>query len=155
MKGFLLGFLLGILLLLGVIWHYSRKHDHVALVRRDIKSAASDLREYVAEKIGTNNLTGDEIREELIKTGKVVRRKAEELGASIADATADPRRTAVIKAKLLADQSLASLNISVSCNNGEVTLAGTATSTENIRKAIKTTLEVEGVKRVISTIRVK
>jgi hypothetical protein len=155
MKGFLLGLFVGIALLLWAIWHFSAKHEHVALVKRDLQSAAVQAKDYVVEKSGITNLTREAITDELIKTGQVVRRKAGELGTQIADATADPRKTATIKAKLLADQSLASLNISVHTRNGEVTLSGTATSADNISKAIKIALAVDGVTKVISTLKVK
>ena len=155
MKRFLFGILVGAVIVLGLIWHYSHSHDHVELIRRDLTHAAQNATQYVEEKLGTTNLSRQEILDELQKTGRVVRRKAEDLGHSIAEATADPRTVAVIKAKLLADQNLASLNISVACNQGNVTLSGTATSPENIKKAVKLALEVDGVNQVTSTLKVK
>ena len=45
----------------------------------------------------------DDIGKEVAETGNVVRRRARDLGSAVADATADARISAAIKAKLAAD----------------------------------------------------
>jgi hyperosmotically inducible protein len=69
-------------------------------------------------------------------TGQVIREKAREAGAAVADATANARTTAAIKAKLLKEESLASLKIDVDTTDGVVTLSGTVASYDDIAKAV-------------------
>jgi hyperosmotically inducible protein len=84
----------------------------------------------------------------------VVRRKAQEAGAAIADATADARVTAAIKAKMVANRDLSALRISVNTTAGVVTLAGTVNSPEDIGKAMLVAMETDGVTQVVSTLQV-
>jgi hypothetical protein len=95
------------------------------------------------------------IKEELAKTGRVVREKARKAGEAIADATADARTTAVIKTKLLKASSLSALKIDVDTTDGLVTLSGTVSAHEEIAQAVKLALETEGVHKVVSTLQVK
>ena len=76
------------------------------------------------------------IQEEMARTGEVVRRRARELGAVVADAAADTRITTEIKAALLRDPDLSAWNVSVSTTDGRVTLFGDVTSTAQIGRAI-------------------
>ena len=78
-----------------------------------------------------------------------------EAGHAIADATADARITAAIKAKLVASRDLSALNISVNTTAGVVTLSGHVSSPENISKAMLLAMETDGVREVISTLQVK
>jgi osmotically-inducible protein OsmY len=95
------------------------------------------------------------IKEELAKTGRVVREKARKAGEAIADATADARTTAAIKTKLLKASSLSALKIDVDTTDGLVTLSGTVSAHEEIAQAVKLALETEGVHKVVSTLQVK
>lgn len=155
MKAFFTGLLFGVILLGGGLWYYSETHPHSRSVTDDVKNAARDTRDFVADKIQSLNISTDSIKEEMSRFGQVVRNKAKEAGKVIADETADARITATIKAKLLADQNLSSLKISVSTTDGRVTLSGTASSPENIRKAIQLAWDTDGVKEVDSTLQVK
>ena len=101
------------------------------------------------------SLSGPQIREELERSGKVVRKKAQEVGEVIADATADARTTAAIKGKLVKDPNLSALRISVNTTQGVVTLSGTVASTDEISQAMKLALETDGVREAISTLQVK
>ena len=94
-------------------------------------------------------------QDERAKTGTVIRRKAQDAGKALADATADARITAAIKGKLVASKELSALDISVNTTSGTVTLSGTVTSTENISKAMALAMETDGVNQVISTLQVK
>jgi hyperosmotically inducible protein len=101
------------------------------------------------------DLKPQDVKDELARTGQVVRRKAKEAGQAIADATADARITAAIKGKLVASRDLSALNISVNTTSGVVTLSGTAPSAEAISKAMLLAMETDGVKEVVSTLQVK
>ena len=154
MKKFLAGFILGIFAAFGVMWYYGDR-ARAQKVTEDVKGAAVQTKHYVQDKIDSWNLTPENIKDELARTGQVVRKKVQTLGNTISDATADARTTATIKAKLLADPGLSALNISVSTTSGTVTLSGTASSPENIAKAIKVAMSVDGVREVVSTLQIK
>ncbi|MFN7139684.1 MAG: BON domain-containing protein [Limisphaerales bacterium] len=113
----------------------------------------NDLRNRVSRSI--TNMDTAEIREELERTGKVVRRRAEEAGTVIRDVAADTKITAEIKGRYALDRQLSALRISVNTTDGIVTLSGAATSAEEIQRAMSIALETDGVREVVSTIQVK
>jgi len=155
MKKFIIGLFLGAISLIVAIYYYSDKNRHAERAREDLKGAATQTRQLVEEKLGASNLTTDNIKDELARTGQVVRQKAHDAGAALQDAATDARITASIKTKLVRDASLSSLSISVSTAQGTVTLSGTTSSVENIRQAMQLALDTDGVQKVISTIQLK
>ena len=98
---------------------------------------------------------GGKIRDELTRTGKVIREKAKKAGDAIADATSNARITAVIKSKLVHDSGLAAFKIDVDTTDGVVTLSGNVSSPEEIAKAMELVLATEGVHKVVSTLQDK
>ncbi|EEF58763.1 BON domain-containing protein [Pedosphaera parvula] len=157
MKNFLLGSFFALILVGVAIWYYAdvRKNPDAERAKSQIQSTASDVKNSVQSKLDSWNLHPETIKEELARTGKVVRQKTGEVSEQIADASADARITAAIKAKLVADRDLSALGISVNTTAGVVTLSGTVSSTENIQKAILLTMDTQGVKKVESTLQVK
>lgn len=113
-----------------------------------ISDSASDLRDKM-------DLDTDHIKDELARTGKVIRKKAEQAGTAVADATSDARITGEIKGKFALESDLSALKISVNTTDGVVTLSGSASSAEAIKKAMKLALDVNGVTQVVSTLQVK
>ncbi len=101
------------------------------------------------------DLDSNKIKDELARTGKVIRKKAEQAGSAISDATADARITTAIKGKLALESDISSLKISVNTTGGVVTLSGTVFSHEAIQKAMQLALAVDGVTQVISSLQVK
>jgi hyperosmotically inducible protein len=118
-----------------------------------ISESAGNIRDKLNEKIP--DIDTEQIKDELARTGRVVQRKAQEAGAKIADVSADARITAAIKGKLAVDPNLSALKISVNTTQGVVTLAGTASSHEDIKRAMRLALEVDGATEVVSTLQVK
>ncbi|HZV34825.1 MAG TPA: BON domain-containing protein [Verrucomicrobiae bacterium] len=155
MKNFIVFIFVVIVIAVVAIWFYSGSNPHAEKARQDITGAASQTKQFVQDKIGTSNLTLDDIKNEMSKTGQVIREKAQKAGEAISDATADARITAAIKAKLVRDPDLSAIKISVSTSDGVVTLSGSASSPENIRKAIQLALDTDGVHKVVSTLQVK
>jgi hypothetical protein len=100
-------------------------------------------------------LDRDKIREELERTGQVIREKARAAGAAVADATANARTTATIKTKFIREPSLSAFNINVDTTDGVVTLSGKVNSAEEVAKATSLALETEGVHKVVSTLQIK
>lgn len=155
MKKFMAGLLIGCIITVAAIWYYSDKNSHAHQAKEDLQNAATQTKEFVRDKLDSLNLTPDNIKDELARTGQVVRRKAESVGNSIADATADARITTTIKAKMVADPDLSALSISVGTTAGRVTLSGTVSSPEKIAKAMQLAMGVDGVHEVVSTLQVK
>ncbi len=118
-----------------------------------IKDGAQSAGSVIADQ--WHKLSNSDITNELASTGRVIREKAHAAGQAIADATADARITAAIKAKLVGDSGLASLSISVNTTEGVVTLSGAAPAAEQINRAISIAMDVEGVIKVISTLQIK
>jgi hyperosmotically inducible periplasmic protein len=120
-----------------------------------IESSAKSARDMLQEKLKMLDLRSEDIKDDLARTGQVVRRKAREVGRAIADNTADARTTTAIKGKLLANRDLSATSISVNTTSGVVTLSGSVSSPEDIGKAILLAMETDGVREVISTLQVK
>jgi osmotically-inducible protein OsmY len=156
MKTFIV-LLLGITLGAAAVWFYStyRNDPRMQSAEQKVENAAKSTRDAAQEKIRVLHLRPEDIKDELARTGQVVRREAREAGHAIADATADARVTGAIKAKLIASRDLSALNISVNTTAGVVTLSGFVTSSEHISKAILLAMETDGVREVVSTLQVK
>src|SRR5687768_9434939 len=99
-----------------------------------VSEGAGNLKDKVNETF--NDLDTEEIESELKRTARVIRKKAEQAGAAIKDATADARITTEIKGRYAVEKDLSALRISVNTTDGIVTLAGTASSTEEIKRAM-------------------
>ena len=63
--------------------------------------------------------------------------------------------TATIKTKLVGEYRCSAAHINVDTTDGLVTLSGTATSAEEIAKAVRVALDTDGVHKVVSTLQVK
>jgi osmotically-inducible protein OsmY len=139
------------------VWLYTTKQGKstARATGEHLESATKSARDAIQDKLHVLDLRSDDIKDELAKTGTVVRRKAREAGQAIADATADARTTTAIKTKLLANRELSALSISVNTTGGVVTLSGTVSSTEDISKAMLLAMETDGVHEVVSTLQVK
>jgi hypothetical protein len=147
---YVLTFTLGALVGICGIWYFAQVQQHKS-VPTLAHEAAADTNLPPAKPA----IDGDKIKEEMAHTGQVIREKAREAGAAVADATANARTTAAIKAKLLKEESLASLKIDVDTTDGVVTLSGTVASYDDIAKAVNIAMDTDGVHRVVSTLQVK
>jgi len=152
-----LALIIGILIGGAGLWYLSthQTNPQVQAATGQIENAAKSARDTIEDKLRALDLRTNDIKEELARSGQVIRRKAGEAGKAIADATADARITAAIKGKLLTSRDLSALSISVNTTDGVVTLSGTVPSTEAISKAMLLAMETEGVREVISTLQVK
>ncbi len=146
MRDFFIGLIVGAFLTAGTGWYFTvaRKNPRVVHVW-----------DAVDAKMTAWHLRGDDIKDELSRTGKVLRRQASEFGVAVANATSDAAITAKIKAKYAIDRDLSAFGISVNTTDGRVTLAGNVTSHQQIGKAMLIALETDGVREVNSTLQVK
>jgi hypothetical protein len=146
MRKFFIGFLAGVFLTAGTGWYF-------VVGRSDPRVAhAWDV---VDAELTAWHLRGSDIRDELGRTGKVLRRQATDFGAAVASSSSDTAITAKIKAKYAIERDLSVFGISVNTTDGRVTLAGNVTSHEQIGKAMLIALETDGVREVNSTLQVK
>ncbi len=153
MKKTVISFLIGAVVGGAGYW-YIDSHRAQALQAKDkIVDTAEAAANSIKEKVG--DIKADVIRQELAKSGVYVAEKAKQAGAAVADATADARITASIKAKLVAEPGLSALRIGVDTTGGLVTLSGTVNSYEDIARAVRLAMETDGVHKVVSTLQVK
>jgi osmotically-inducible protein OsmY len=166
MRTFLNGLILGLILGATGYWfiqNKARAHPEAeqraeaaaAQAQTSAGETAHHLSEALKAKLETLDLRSEQVKDELARTGKIVRRKARDLGDAVADATADARIVAAIKAKYAAAPDLSVWKISVSSDQGRVTLSGTVSAEDDIGEAVALALEVDGVRDVTSTLAVK
>jgi hypothetical protein len=153
----LFALVLGMAVGAGAAWFYlsSCGQPGLASPSRQLEHAARSAGDMVEEQLRAFNLSPAIITNELARTGRVLRQKAAAAGQAVADATADARITAAIKAKLLQHPDLSAWSISVNTTAGTVTLSGFVSSAENIGKAVLVAIETDGVREVISTLQVQ
>ena len=149
--------LIGIAVGASAVWFYSTKQGQSAVhtTGDQIESSAKAARDLIQEKLKMLDLRSEDIKDDLARTGQVVRRKAREVSQAIADSTADARTTGAIKGKLLDNRDLSAMSISVNTTSGVVTLSGSVSSPEDIGKAVLLAMETDGVREVISSMQVK
>lgn len=168
MKTFIIGLLFGVIIGIGVFWYLNagqssptvqqteqRVNAQVEKAHEAAQAAGEQARQTLKAKLEALELRAEDIQEELTEHGRVVRRKARDIGEVAVDAAHDTHITAKIKAKLAADRDLSALSISVSTTAGLVTLSGSVASPEHIGKAMALALETKGVREVVSTIQVE
>jgi osmotically-inducible protein OsmY len=166
MRGFFNGLVIGIIL--GAVGYWfvqtkSRQHPEAEqryqAAAEQAQTSASETAGHLSDafkaKLEALDLRSDQIKDELTRTGKVVRRKAHDIGEEVADASADARIVTAIKAKYTVDSDLSVWKISVSCTQGHVTLSGTVSTPDDIGRAMALALDTDGVRDVISTLQVK
>ncbi len=118
---------------------------------RDAAISATDA---ISDKLSDWRLSSSDIKEDLAKSGEVVRTKAKAAGHSIAAASSNSRIVAVVKAKYTLDKELHARDIEVSCDAGNVTLRGTVVNEALIGKAVALALDTDGVIQVKSLLTV-
>jgi osmotically-inducible protein OsmY len=148
----LISFILGVVVGVVAHWVFAQPRSQVTLAdaREEARQATTNVGQALKETFDPTA-----IKDELAKTGRVIREKARQAGDTIADATANARTTAAIKAKLVQDTGLSAFKIDVDTTSGVVTLSGSVASHEEIARAMKLALETEGVNKVISTLQVQ
>jgi osmotically-inducible protein OsmY len=147
-------FLLGLGTGVGAYWYLQQDAGKAQLAQAKSQVATNAHKVATAIRDTLSDWSVEGIREEMARSSMVVREKAKAAGHSIADATANARVTAAIKAKLVAEPGLPAFSINVDTTDGLVTLSGKVSSHDQIAKAVKLALETDGVHKVISTLQI-
>ncbi|MDH4324473.1 MAG: BON domain-containing protein [Betaproteobacteria bacterium] len=168
MKNVLIALLIGIIVGVVGTWYFQQERESATAVkeaekrageaatkaREALGQAAAGVKDAFAAKLEALELRAQDVRDDLARSGRVVRRAAREAGEGVADAARDAAITAEIKGKLAADPVLSARAIDVDTVGGRVTLSGTAPSHEAIGRATLLALETRGVREVVSTLQV-
>ena len=135
-------------------WYFQQEAGKKQLeqARAQVVSNAQMMATTIKDKF--NELSVEDIKEEMARTSMIVREKAKSAGQSIAGATANARITASIKTKLISEPGLSAFAINVDTTDGLVSLSGKVDSYDHVARAVKLALETEGVHKVISTLQV-
>src|SRR6187401_1829168 len=96
----------GVVIGAGAVWYLTTKDSQPKGPGDHFEGAAKSARDTIEEKMRALDLKPDQIKDDLDRTGKVIRRKAHEAGEAFSDATADARITGAIKGKLFANKDL-------------------------------------------------
>jgi osmotically-inducible protein OsmY len=166
MRAFFNGLVLGIVFGVLAYWYVQKKAaEHPEAQQRyeqaatqtasNVTTTAHSMSDALRAKLDTLDLNSDQIKDELSRTGQVIRRKAQDIGDAAADAASDARALTEIKTRHAKDPTLSVWKISVSCSQGHVKLSGTVKSPDDIGKAIALALDADGVRDVTSTIQVQ
>lgn len=166
MRGFSNGLIVGIILGAVGFWFIQKKarehpeaQEHyeqsASKAGTAMSEAAANMSDALKAKLDTLDLNTDKVKDELARTGQIVRRKATDLGDKTADIASDARAVTEIKAKFAKDSTLSVWKISVACDQGHVALSGTVSSLEDVGKAVALALDADGVREVTSTLQVK
>ena len=166
MRAFFNGLVLGIIVGALAYWYLQKKAgEHPEAQQRyeqaasqtasNASAAAHSMSDALRAKLDTLDLNGDQIKDELARTGQVVRRKAHDIGEAAVTGASDAAAVTEIKANYAVDPSLSVWKISVSCSQGHVKLSGTVKSPHDIGKAVALALEADGVRDVTSTLQVQ
>src|SRR5580692_2657818 len=166
MRAFFNGLVLGIVFGVLAYWYVQKKAaEHPEAQQRyeqaatqtasNVTTTAHSMSDALRAKLDTLDLNSDQIKDELGRTGQVIRRKAQDIGDAAADAASDARAITEIKAKYAEDKTLSAWDISVSCTQGHVKLSGTVSSPDDTGRAMAIALDADGVRDATSTLVVK
>ena len=156
MKAFL-ALLLGVAIGAVAVWYFmgTANDEKLKAAHDQLGNQARLAGDALQEQLRSLHLSAEDIKNELERTGRVIRENAQKAGRAISDASADARVTAAIKAKLVRDPELSAWNISVATTDGIVTISGSVSTPEQVGKAMLLALETNGARQVISTLQVK
>lgn len=153
---FLFRLLLLVLVAIAVVWFLREPVlDRFGRdTRASAREAAGEAGRRAREGLSDLDLSTERIKEELSRTGRVVRRKADQAMRSIEEGTRDTRTTAKIEARYALDPELKAREIDVETRDGRVTLRGRVGTPEDVARAIRMAMEEETVSEVTSDLQV-
>ena len=144
MKKYLITFFLGLLVGSGGYWAF--RDGPLATKLREqptVAKAVGAMEQRLLER------SANEVKEEMQKNGSVVMTKPN------AKPIADDLLKDLVKAQLAADPLTSKANIKTSVEMGKVELTGTASSYEQVTRALRLVMESDAVNTVVSKIEVK
>ena len=147
--------IIGAALGVAAYWYFTdgQRLPRIQDAQQSVVRGAVRMGETIRDKV--SEIRVEDIAEELARTDRVVRRKAQQAAAIFTGDEGDARLTAELKAKLAADPRLAPRNIQVAVKEGRVTLSGAVESHEEIARAMQVALDVEGVREVVAELQLR
>lgn len=152
---YLIILVLGVALGAGAYWYFTEGRRDVRVREAEQRAGESveALGQAIKQKVSEIDVSA--VRDELARTGRVIRRKAQEATAAFKDDGSDARVTSALRAKFSAEPSLAAREINIAFRSGQATLSGGVASHEEIARAMQLAFEVDGVREVISELQVR
>ena len=143
MKKNLIIFIVGVVIGTGGYWTF-----------RDGPLATKLKENRFVQKVGEaiDDRSTSKLKEEMEKQGKIVMSKP---AASTIAPLDDGKLSDLVKAKIAAEPMLSDASIKQDVKSGEVSLSGSATSYEQVARAMRLALECGATKTVVSTIQIK
>jgi hypothetical protein len=162
---FLLRLLLVVVVLVALLWVFRgsvlgpgyRDARATAEVREGAREAGESLRvagDRVRDELADVDFDTARIADELKQAGRVVRRKAVQVGRGLEEATRDGRTTARIEARYALDPTLKTRRIDVDTEDGRVTIRGQVETPDEVARAMRMALEEENVSEVTAALQV-
>jgi hypothetical protein len=143
MKKYLITFIIGVVVGSGSYW--TLRDGPLATHVRE-----SSMVQMVGDKL--DERVTNRLKEEMANQGKIVMNKPAEARVQPLE---DGRLSDLVKAKIGAEPDVSDADIKVDVKSGEVSLRGTATSYDQIARAMRLALECNATKTVVSTIQIK
>ncbi|HEY6168626.1 MAG TPA: BON domain-containing protein [Verrucomicrobiae bacterium] len=147
--------LIGVAVGVGGYWYFTegQRDRRIQDAQHEVTRSATQMGEAIRDKV--SEISVEDIKEELARTGRVIRQKAQQAVAAFKGDESEARLTNDVKAKLAADPRLAPRNIQVTVKEGRVTLTGSVESHEEIARAMQLALSAEGVREVVAELQLR
>jgi osmotically-inducible protein OsmY len=155
MLRYLIVLLLGAVLGVAVYWYAfeGRRDPRVREAEEEVARSMSKMGEAIRDTVA--EIRVEDIREELARTGRVVRQTARSATSVFTGDEQDARITATIKDWYANDPLLKVQSIAVKTKGGRVTLSGTVGRAEDIARAMQLAMQCPGVVEVASDLQVR
>jgi osmotically-inducible protein OsmY len=155
MLRYLIVLLLGAILGVVIYWYAfeGRRDPRVRQAEQDMARSVSKMGEAIRDTVA--EISVEDIKAELARSGRVVRQTAKSAAGVFAGDEADARITSTIKEWYASDPLLKVQTIEVKTKGGKVTLSGTVGRAEDIARAMQLAMQAPGVIEVDSGLQVR
>jgi osmotically-inducible protein OsmY len=155
MLRYLIVLLVGAVLGVVIYWYAfeGRRDPRVREAEQDVARSVSKMGEAIRDTVA--EISVEDIKAELARTGRVVRQTAKSAAGVFTGDEADARITATIKDWYANDPLLKVQTIEVKTKGGKVTLSGTVGRAEDIARAMQLAIQAPGVTEVDSGLQVR
>jgi osmotically-inducible protein OsmY len=152
---YLIVLLVGAVLGAVIYWYafQGRRDPRVQAAEQDVARSVTKMGEAIRDTVA--EISVEDIKAELARTGRVVRQTAKSATSVFAGDEGDARITATIKDWYVNDPLLKVQTIEVKTKGGKVTLSGTVGRAEDVARAMQLAMQCQGVVEVASELQVR